>query len=94
MQNYQEVTFKCTFCIVKQDYIDLKIMKRLLDEMKELNLKKQINNFWFTDSLINGSMKNFKLLVEKLETEMDNGNYQKCIGVDILEHIKNLMENY
>ena len=45
--------------------------------MKGLTEETGINNFWFTDSLINGSMKNFKLLVEKLETEMGNGTIPK-----------------
>ena len=34
-----------------------------------------------------------KKFINKLEEEMESGNIPKCIGVDTLEHTKNLMGN-
>jgi radical SAM superfamily enzyme YgiQ (UPF0313 family) len=76
MQTSRGCTFKCTFCSETRLY-RTKTNNKIVDEMKELTEETGINNFWFTDSLINGSMKNFKLLVEKLETEMGNGKIPK-----------------
>ena len=76
MQTSRGCTFKCTFCSETRLY-RTKNNDKIVDEMKGLTEQTGINNFWFTDSLINGSMKNFKLLVEKLETEMDNGTIPK-----------------
>ena len=76
MQTSRGCTFKCTFCSETRLY-RTKNNEKIVDEMKGLTEQTGINNFWFTDSLINGSMKNFKLLVEKLETEMDNGTIPK-----------------
>ena len=76
MQTSRGCTFKCSFCSETRLY-RTKNNEKIVDEMKGLTEQTGINNFWFTDSLINGSMKNFKLLVEKLETEMDNGTIPK-----------------
>ena len=45
--------------------------------MKGLEAQTCFNNFWFTDSLSNGSMPNFKKFVDKLQEEIDNGNIPK-----------------
>ena len=45
--------------------------------MKGLENKTGINNFWFTDSLINGSMPLFKKFINKLEEETESGNIPK-----------------
>ena len=64
MQTSRGCTFKCTFCSETRLY-RTKTNEKIVDEMNLLTEQTGINNFWFTDSLINGSMKNFKLLVEK-----------------------------
>ena len=69
-------TFKCTFCSETRLY-RYKNNEKIVDEMKGLEEQTGINNFWFTDSLINGSMPNFKKFVDKLQEETDNGNIPK-----------------
>jgi len=76
MQTSRGCTFKCTFCSETRLY-RYKNNEKIVDEMKGLEKETGINNFWFTDSLINGSMPLFKKLIDKLEIEMENGNIPK-----------------
>ena len=54
---------------MKPDYIDLKNNDKLLNDIKSLIKDTQIKNFWFTDSLINGSMSRFEDFVNMLSKE-------------------------
>ena len=76
MQTSRGCTFKCTFCSETRLY-RYKNNEKIVGEMKGLEEQTGINNFWFTDSLINGSMTNFKKFVDKLQEEIDNGNISK-----------------
>jgi radical SAM superfamily enzyme YgiQ (UPF0313 family) len=76
MQTSRGCTFKCTFCSETRLY-RYKNNEKIVDEMKGLEAQTGINNFWFTDSLINGSMPNFKKFVDKLQEEINNGNIPK-----------------
>ena len=76
MQTSRGCTFKCTFCSETRLY-RYKNNEKIVDEMKGLEAQTGINNFWFTDSLINGSMPNFKKFVDKLQEEVSNGNIPK-----------------
>ena len=76
MQTSRGCTFKCTFCSETRLY-RYKNNEKIVGEMKGLEERTGINNFWFTDSLINGSMPNFKKFVDKLQEETDNGNIPK-----------------
>jgi len=76
MQTSRGCTFKCTFCSETRLY-RYKNNEKIVDEMRGLEEQTGINNFWFTDSLINGSMPNFKKFVDKLQEEIDNGNISK-----------------
>jgi len=68
IQSSRGCTFKCTFCQETRLY-RFKNFDKVISEMKELNEKYGIESFWFTDSLINGSMKKFKEFIKKLEDE-------------------------
>ena len=76
MQASRGCTFKCTFCSETRLY-RYKNNEKIVEDMKKLTEETGINNFWFTDSLINGSMPLFKKLVDKLETEIENKNIPK-----------------
>ena len=76
MQTSRGCTFKCTFCSETRLY-RYKNNEKIVNEMKELEKDTGINNFWFTDSLINGSMPMFKKLVDKLEDEKESGTLPK-----------------
>ena len=76
MQTSRGCTFKCTFCSETRLY-RYKNNEKIVEDMKRLVGETGINNFWFTDSLINGSMPNFKKFVDKLQEETDNGNIPK-----------------
>ena len=76
MQTSRGCTFKCTFCSETRLY-RYKNNEKIVGEMKGLEEQTGINNFWFTDSLINGSMPLFKKLVGRMETEVENGNIPK-----------------
>ena len=76
MQTSRGCTFKCSFCSETRLY-RYKNNEKIVDEMKGLEKETGINNFWFTDSLINGSMPLFNKLVDKLETEMNSGELPK-----------------
>ena len=65
MQTSRGCTFKCTFCSETRLY-RYKNNEKIVDEMKGLEAQTGINNFWFTDSLINGSMPNFKKFVDHM----------------------------
>ena len=53
------------------------INERIIEQMKHMIDK----NFWFTDSLINGSMKLFSKFIEELEEEIKNGRLPENIVV-------------
>ena len=76
MQASRGCTFKCTFCSETRLY-RYKNNKKIVADMKKMVDETGINNFWFTDSLINGSMPLFKKLVGRMETEVENGNIPK-----------------
>ena len=56
---------------MKQECIDIEVQKTY----RRYNIlnKKYGYNFWFTDSLINGSIKNYKRLVDTLNELIDKG---------------------
>jgi len=68
IQSSRGCTFKCTFCQETRLY-RYKSFDKIVIEMKEQSEKYGIDSFWFTDSLINGSMKKFEKFIEKLEEE-------------------------
>jgi hypothetical protein len=47
--------------------------EKLIEDIIFLNKKYGAKNFWFTDSLINGSIKNYKRLVDTLNELIDKG---------------------
>jgi hypothetical protein len=63
---------KCTFCAETRIY-RYKTADILVKEIIELEKKYKINNFSFVDSLINGSMVQFKKLIETLSNLIENG---------------------
>ena len=64
-------TFKCTFCQETRLY-RYKDFEKVILEMKDLYSKYGVESFWFTDSLVNGSMKKFTEFVDKLDKENMN----------------------
>ena len=73
MQTSRGCTFKCTFCSETRLY-RYKNNEKIVNEMKELEKDTGTNNFWFTDSLINGLIfDRSKKLVDKLEDEKESG---------------------
>ena len=68
IQSSRGCTFKCTFCQETRLY-RYKSFDKIITEMKEQSEKYGTEAFWFTDSLINGSMKKFEQFIEKLEKE-------------------------
>ena len=68
IQSSRGCTFKCTFCSETRLY-RFKNNDKLLNDIKSLIKDTQIKNFWFTDSLINGSMSRFEDFVNMLSKE-------------------------
>ena len=68
IQSSRGCTFKCTFCQETRLY-RFKNFEKIIVEMKEQSEKYGTNAFWFTDSLINGSMRKFTEFVRRLEEE-------------------------
>ena len=72
IQGSRGCTFKCTFCAETRLY-RYKSPEKIIEQMKHMIDKTGIYKFWFTDSLINGSMKLFSKFIEELECEIKNG---------------------
>jgi radical SAM superfamily enzyme YgiQ (UPF0313 family) len=68
IQSSRGCTFKCTFCSETRLY-RFKNNDKLLNDIKSLIDDTEIKNFWFTDSLINGSMSRFEDFVNVLSEE-------------------------
>ena len=71
IQSSRGCTFKCTFCSETRLY-RYKNNDKLLNDIKHLINDTEIKNFWFTDSLINGSMSRFEDFVNVLSEENIN----------------------
>jgi len=72
-------TFKCSFCSETRLY-RYKSPKNIVEDIIELNKKYGVESFWFTDSLINGSISNFEKFVDIMnkkikEKEMPKVNW-------------------
>ena len=78
IQGSRGCTFKCTFCAETRLY-RYKSPEKIIEQMKHMIDKTGIYKFWFTDSLINGSMKLFSKFVEELECEIKNGRLPENI---------------
>ena len=72
IQGSRGCTFKCTFCSETRMY-RYRSPEKLIEDIIFLNKKYGAKNFWFTDSLINGSIKNYKRLVDTLNELIDKG---------------------
>ena len=68
IQSSRGCTFKCTFCSETRLY-RYKNNDKLLNDIKHLINDTEIKSFWFTDSLINGSMSRFEDFVNVLSEE-------------------------
>ena len=72
IQGSRGCTFKCTFCSETRMY-RYRSPEKLIEDIIFLNKNYGAKNFWFTDSLINGSIKNYKKLVDTLNELIDKG---------------------
>jgi radical SAM superfamily enzyme YgiQ (UPF0313 family) len=63
IQGSRGCTFKCTFCSETRLY-RYRSPEKLIEDIIKLNKEYGVENFWFTDSLINGSISNFEKFVD------------------------------
>lgn len=86
----------CTFCDIHDHWsYKLRSGKSVAEEMIQLHKKFNITNFTFTDSLINGSLKEFKVfckLISKFNKE--NNSKLRYTGQYIVRSSKQLDESY
>ena len=78
IQGSRGCTFKCTFCAETRLY-RYKSPEKIIEQMKEMIKDTGIHKFWFTDSLINGSMKLFSKFIDQLECEIESGELPKTV---------------
>ena len=76
IQGSRGCTFKCTFCSETRLY-RYRSSKKLIEDITKLNKEYGVENFWFTDSLINGSISNYKKFVDTLNNLIDKGELPK-----------------
>ena len=65
IQTARGCTFKCTFCSETRLY-RYKSAKKVRDDIVKLYNEYGYTDFWFVDSLVNGSMKQFEELIDLL----------------------------
>ena len=75
---------KCTFCAETHFWkYRWRDSHKVIDEMKFQIEKYGINRFWFVDSLVNGNMKEFKILVDEInksDIDIRWNSYARCDG--------------
>jgi len=75
---------KCTFCAETHFWkYRWRDSHKVLDEMKFQIEKYGINRFWFVDSLANGNMKEFRILIEEINNsnlDIRWNSYARCDG--------------
>ena len=76
IQGSRGCTFKCTFCSETRLY-RYRSPEKLIEDITKLNKEYGVENFWFTDSLINGSISNYKKFVDVLNDLIDKGELPK-----------------
>ena len=76
IQGSRGCTFKCTFCSETRLY-RYRSPEKLIGDITKLNKEYGVENFWFTDSLINGSISNYKKFVDVLNELIDKGELPK-----------------
>ena len=76
IQGSRGCTFKCTFCSETRLY-RYRSPEKLIDDIRDLNIKYGVKNFWFTDSLINGSISLFENFVDILNKNIDEKKIPK-----------------
>ena len=78
VQGSRGCTFKCTFCAETRLY-RYKHPKKIISDMKELSNSYGSNSFFFTDSLINGSMKLFENMIDSINDNVKKGTMKEDI---------------
>ena len=76
IQGSRGCTFKCTFCSETRLY-RYRSPEKLIDDIRDLNIKYGVKNFWFTDSLINGSISLFENFIDILNKNIDEKKIPK-----------------
>ena len=76
IQGSRGCTFKCTFCSETRMY-RYRVADKLIEDILFLNKEYGVKNFWFTDSLINGSISQYKRFVDKLLELQESGELPK-----------------
>jgi radical SAM superfamily enzyme YgiQ (UPF0313 family) len=87
VQGSRGCTFKCTFCQETRRY-RFKDFDNVVDDMKQVVKETGITGFWFTDSLINGSMSKFSKFIERLEYEKNQNDFNVTWGGYFRTHKK------
>jgi radical SAM superfamily enzyme YgiQ (UPF0313 family) len=84
----------CSFCDIHDHWkYSYRSGKLVAEEIIFLNKKYGINEFFFTDSLVNGSLKEFKIFCQTLSDYNIDGKI-KWSGQYIIRSAKNLSEEY
>jgi len=76
IQGSRGCTFKCTFCSETRLY-RYKNPEKIVEDIIKLNKEYGVENFWFTDSLINGSISLFENFVDILNKNIDEKKIPK-----------------
>lgn len=86
----------CTFCDIHEHWkFRFRSGENIANEIIELNKKYKINNFYFTDSLVNGNHKEFLKFIEILSTYNKNsGNKIYWGGQFIIRSVSQCPEQY
>ena len=87
IQGSRGCTFKCTFCQETRKY-RYKDFDGVVNDMKKVVSDTGINAFWFTDSLINGSMSKFSKFIDRLEYEKNHNDFNVTWGGYFRTHKK------
>ena len=87
IQGSRGCTFKCTFCQETRRY-RFKDFDNIVDDMKQVVKETGVTGFWFTDSLVNGSMSQFTKFVDRLEYEKNHNDFNITWGGYFRTHKK------
>ncbi len=78
IQGSRGCTFKCTFCSETRMY-RYRSPEKIAGDISFLYNNYGVKNFWFTDSLINGSIKNYGLLIDYILEMKEKGELPEDI---------------
>jgi len=88
---------KCTFCAETHFWkYRWRDGLKVIEEMKYQIAKYGINRFWFVDSLVNGNMKEFKILVDEInnsDIDIRWNSYARCDGRMDAQMFKDIVQS-